>query len=415
MRCFGLRPGLSAHPRAVLRILHVTPYSGHAWAYGGIARVVAATAQGLARRGHTVTVCSTDVCDASTRLAPVQPQPRWQPWSVEDKDGVTLHVFPNLSNRAAYRFQGYLPCGFDAYMRRHAREFDVAHLHACRNFPGVVAARHLRRAGVPYVLAPNGTAPLIERRRWAKRIFDMTAGRRVANDAARLAAVTEVERRDLREAFGDSTPIHVIPNSIDLSEFDPPVERGAFRRRHALDDGPVVLFLGKITPRKRLDVVIRAFAQLGRQNARLVVAGNDMGGAAAARTLVRHLNLESRPLFTGLLTGRTRLEALADADVVVYPSSQEIFGLVPLEAILCGTPVIVGNDSGCAEVVQTTGGGRLVPIGDSAALAGAIAQMLECREFWHAAAVSAARVVRTTYNQDAVCAQLEGVYQEMIA
>ena len=328
---------------------------------------------------------------------------------------MTLHVFPNVSNRAAYRFQGFLPCGLDAYMRRHAHEFDVAHLHAYRNLPGVVAARHLQRAGVPYVLAPNGTAPLIERRRWAKRIFDVTAGRRVATGAARFAAVTEVERRDLQTTFGAATPIRIVPNSIALDEFDSPVSRGAFRRREALGQAPVVLFLGKITPRKRIDVLIRAFAQLRPSGARLIIAGNDMGGAVAARRLVRRLGLESCTSFTGLLTGRTRLEALTDADVVVYPSSQEIFGLVPLEAILCGTPVIVGNDSGCAEVVRSTGGGTLVPIGDSDALARAIEQILDDLESWRAAAVAAARVVRSTYSQDAVCAQLERVYQEMIA
>jgi glycosyltransferase involved in cell wall biosynthesis len=377
---------------------------------------VATTTQGLARRGHSVTVCSTDVCDASSRLTPPEPQRRWQPWTINGSpSGVTLRVFPNVSNRAAYRFQGFLPCGLDAYMREHAHEFDVAHLHACRNVPGVLAARHLRQARVPYLLAPNGTAPLIERRLWAKRIFDAVAGHRLAHGAARFLAVTEVERRDLQAAFGDAAPIRLVPNSIDLREFDPPVAHGAFRQRAAIGDAPLVLFLGKITPRKRLDIVIRAFAQLRRTDARLVIAGNDMGGATAALALVRRLGLESQTVFTGLLTGRARLEALADADVLVYASSQEIFGLVPLESILSGTPVIVGDDSGCAEVVRTTGGGLLVPVGDAPALTRAIEQILNHQATWRSAATAAAHVVRATYSQDAVCAELERVYEEMTA
>ena len=62
------------------------------------------------------------------------------------------------------------------YLSEHVGRFDVAHLHACRNIPGAIAAYHLRRAGVPYLLAPNGTAPRIERRVLAKRVFDVLMG-----------------------------------------------------------------------------------------------------------------------------------------------------------------------------------------------------------------------------------------------
>jgi len=373
-------------------------------------------AHGLSQRGHQVTVCTTDVCDASARLQRPATHGRFQPWKSDGEPGnVATRVFPNVSNRAAYHRQCFLPCGLGAYLRQHAAEFDVGHLHACRNVPGVLASRHLRRAGVPYVLAPNGTAPRIERRQLAKHIFDVLAGRRVISGAARLIAVSNAERRDLERVGADPDAIRIVPNAIDVDEFDPPVQSGEFRRRAGLGQAPIVLFLGKITPRKRLDVVIRAFAQLAHQDARLVIAGNDMGSVGSARTLVRRLGLSSRALFTGLLAGRERLEALADADVLVYPSEHEVFGLVPLESLLCGTPVVVGDDSGCAEVIRSTGGGRLVPIGDAAALTNAIEDMLGHHSAWRAAAAAAARVTRDLYNSDIVCARLERVYEEVTA
>ena len=89
-----------------------------------------------------------------------------------------------------------------------------------------------------------------------------------------------------------------------------------------------------------------------------------MGAGAAARRLAAALGIADRIEFVGLLTGRARLDLLADADVVVYPSADEVFGLVPLEALLCGTPVVVADDSGCGEVVGRLdgatgrGGGR---------------------------------------------------------
>jgi len=376
---------------------------------------VTALTRGLARRGHQVTVCSTDACDRGSRLEPPKGSSPLRPWAFQDCPNVVVRVFPNLSNGVAYHLQGFLPFGLDAYLAQHARDFDVAHVHACRNVPGLLAARRLTRAAVPYVMAPNGTAPRIERRQFVKRLFDVVGGRRTMHGASRFVAVSDAERRDLVDLSIDPALIRVVPNSIDLDEFDAPIARGVFRQRFHLGDAPLVLFLGKITPRKRLDVVVRAFAAAHAPAARLVIAGNDMGSGAAARALVQALRLEHRTVFTGLLTGRERLEALTDADVVVYPTQQEIFGLVPLEALLCGTPVIVGDDSGCAEIVRATGGGRLVPIGDATALANDIDEIIAHAAPWRDAADAAAGIARSMYGADAVCARLEQVYAEMVA
>src|SRR5262245_8580058 len=98
-----------------LRILHVTPYSGEAWAYGGIPRVVAALTSGLASRGHDVTICATDAGGPSTRLGAAARA--FQAWpAVRTRDGVTLRVFPNVSNRAAYHAQLFLPIGLRRFL-----------------------------------------------------------------------------------------------------------------------------------------------------------------------------------------------------------------------------------------------------------------------------------------------------------
>ncbi len=398
-----------------LRILHVTPYFKDAWAYGGIPRLVHALTRGLAQRGHSVTVCTTDVCDEQTRLPRHEiTGTRFQSWKAMTPDGVDVRVFPNLSNRLAYHLQFFVPLGLDRYMTDHAASFDIAHLHACRNLPGVIAARHLRAAGVPYVLAPNGTAPRIERRRLTKLAFDVIAGHRVLKGARQVLAVTNAEKKQLQGLGVDERAIDIVPNPIDLDEFSIRAETGAFRRRIGVDGRPLVLFLGKLTPRKRLDVLVRAFARLRRSDVRLVVAGNDMGAGTAAQALSRSLDLNGRLIFTGLLRDRERLEALADADVLVYPSQHEIFGLVPLESLLSGTPVVVAGDSGCGEVVRATGGGEIVPVGDVEALAAAIEGVLSEPARWKAAAASAADLVRTNYGAGAVCSRLEHLYNHIV-
>jgi glycosyltransferase involved in cell wall biosynthesis len=389
-----------------VRILHVTPYYENAWAYGGIPRVVASLAHGQARRGHQVTVCSTDACDAEHRLAdaPVMRSP----------DGVEVRVFPNVSNRAAYHLQFFMPLGLDKWLRRHAGDFDVAHLHGCHNLPGVTAAGQLSRAGVPYVLETHGTAPRIERRRLAKWIFDHTVGRQVIPRARRLLAVTEAERVQLRALGIADERIRVIPHPIHLEETQN-VQSGRFRKRFDVRWRDIVLYLGKLTPRKNLELLVDSFASLVPRTAGLVIAGNDMGSGGAIRKRVEARGLGDRTLFTGLLRGPERLEALADATVVAYPSRHEVFGLVPIEALLCGTPVVVSDDCGCGEVISQLGGGRVVAQGSRAALTQAMTDMLAQPQHWRAEAHSAGARVRTTYDAESVFARLDRLYAEMIA
>ncbi|HYN06460.1 MAG TPA: glycosyltransferase [Vicinamibacterales bacterium] len=402
-----------------LRILHVTPYSGDAWAYGGIPRLAATLARDLARRGHAVTVATTDACDATSRLRPPSiaavPPPGGAWPSSRTADGVALRVFPNLSNHLAYHWQLFLPRGLAGFMRRHAREFDVAHLHACRNLPVEIAARHLGRAGVPFVLAPNGTAPRIERRRLAKRTFDALAGRRALQNAARVVAVSQAEQAQLRALGVADETIALVPNPIDLEEFASPIQRGRLRIRCSLRAGPIVLFLGKLTPRKRVDLLVEAFARLERPDATLVIAGNDMGSGREITAAIRSRGIEGAVRFTGLLRGHERLEALADADVVVYPSEHEVFGLVPLEALLAGTSVIVAGDSGSGEVIRTTGGGQVVPAGDASALTAAINLVIQSPDHWRVQAERAALRVRELYGNEAVCDQIVDQYHAILS
>ena len=155
--------------------------------------------------------------------------------------------------------------------------------------------------------------------------------------------------------------------------------------------------------------MLRAFARIHRPDARLVLAGSDMGSGLSLDT-----QAIPRVRRVGLLTGRDRLDALAAATVVVYPSRDEVFGLVPLEALLSGTPVIVCNDSGAGEIVATIGGGLIVPPADDEALAGAIESMLAANGLWRQRARAAGARVRQQFGADIVAARLDGLYHDVL-
>lgn len=389
-----------------LRVLHVSCYSERAWAYGGIPRVLAAQTRGLAERGVRVTVATTDACDAQRLPAGAR---------TAAHPAVEVAVFPNLSNTLARRAQLYLPLGMRAFLCRRAATFDLAHIHGFRNLPGTWAASILGRAGVPVVLQPNGTAPRLERRRLAKAVFDAVAGRTTLADAAVVIAVSAAEERQLEAMGVEPERIARVPNPVDLTELERLPEAGGLRRRLGLGDGPLVLYLGQLSPRKRVDLAIRALATLDDGDAHLVVAGPDMGSEDGLRRLAAGLGLGDRCHFTGVLAGAERLGALADADVVVYPSEHEIFGLVPLEALLCGTPVVVADDCGCGEVITHTGGGVVVEHGNPDALAVAVAAILDAPSTWREPVATAARRIAELYSTTTVAEQLEALYRRVLS
>lgn len=325
-----------------LKILHVTPCFYPAWSYGGIPRVVYELSRELAKRGHGVEVYTTDVLDRSSRYH-----------SGEERiDGVKAHYFRNLSNSLAYNFQVYLPTGLFSRMGRTIADFDILHLHGHRNFLNNIARHWAKKFHKPYILSAHGTVLRIERRVTAKKVFDAFFGNGVLEDAAHFTAVAESEV-DQYELMGiKKDDVTVVNNGIDIDAFGKLPERGGFRKKYNIGGKKMALFLGKITPRKGVDFLARAFAELKREDAILVIAGNDMGFKKNVEEIIKVKGIGERVIFTGLLAGEEKLAAYRDADLLVYPAIYEIFGLVPFEAILCSTPVIVTDDCGCGEIIN---------------------------------------------------------------
>lgn len=385
-----------------LHVLHVTPYFDQAWAYGGIPRVAATQVRELRDRGLRISVATTDAGSAIERTTQT------------DVDGIDLHIFPNASNRMAHRQQLFLPRGLRSFLSANAYRFDVAHLHACHNLLTTTAAAAMRRADIPYVVQPNGTARRIERRRALKWVFDRLFGRRVLPGAARVIAVSTPEQGHLEGLGIPLSQQALLPNPIDLKELEAPRDPGFLRRKYSLGEAPLILYLGQISPRKRVDLCVETLARLEDPRSHLVIAGADMGHGDAVRRRISDLNLGHRVFFAGVLTGGDRLAALSEADLVLYPTEDEIFGLVPLEALLCGTPVVVSDDCGCGEIIQTIGGGLVTPVGDADALTAAAQSMLSRPDRWKQPVTAAAETIRSRFGAATVCAGLEQLYLEVI-
>jgi glycosyltransferase involved in cell wall biosynthesis len=349
-----------------------------------------------------VSVLTTDAFDGARRAA--VPARRVH-------HGVEVHTVPNLSNRLAYRQQLFLPRGaaraLDAV--QEAAPIDLLHLHGHRHLLNTAAADWAWRHGRPWALTSNGTLARHERKVGVKLVWDALFAARVPARAAACIAVSAADEAVHRACGVPAARVARIPNGLDLAEFAPLPPRGTFRAAHGLGGGPVVAYLGQVSPRKGVDHLVRAFAGGGPHGSRLVVAGNDMGGLEKARA-----EAGDAVRFVGLLEGPARLALLADADVLVYASRDEIFGLVPFEGLLCGAPVVVADDCGCGELIAEAGAGLLVRHGDTAGLRDRIATLLADRQAAAAMVARGRRYIHERLAFDRVAAMHLALYERIL-
>ncbi|HEY5538865.1 MAG TPA: glycosyltransferase [Thermoplasmata archaeon] len=346
-----------------MKILQVTPYFPPAWAYGGPPRVIFELSRELVHRGHSVTVLTTDAMDSGRRARPLR----------ETLEGIEVFRLRNLSNVLAWH-QAFLPIGVTSFLRKRLRDFDVTQLHTLRTAQNLVVHRYAKRYGIPYVLSAHGSVRRIVRQRTLKAIYDQIGGKRLLRDARRLVAQSNVERREYESAGVPASKVAVISNGIDASIYENLPLRGTFSKPHGLDGKRLVTYLGRLSPGKGLDSLLAAFGDLVRlqDDCILVVAGPDDGYRSRLIRLAERLAISDRVRFVGYVETPEKLQLLVDSDVIVYPAAHESFGLVPIEALLCGTPVVVTSGSGCGELIERAHAGITFPFGNVPSLRDAL-------------------------------------------
>jgi glycosyltransferase involved in cell wall biosynthesis len=230
-------------------------------------------------------------------------------------------------------------------LRKQVPEFEVVHIHNLWQYPQYAAFRAAREAGVPWIVSPHGSLdPYLRRRgRVRKAITSALWQREMLEDAALIHVTTSAEERLISD-IATEVPREVVPCAIHTDEFAELPPRSEFREQHLGGyDGPLVVFLGRVTEKKGVDVLVRSFAQvLERQPARLAIVGpDDSGLRPKLERLAGELGLASDVVFTDALYGRDRLAALSACDAWALSSHTENFGIAVAEAMAAGCAVVI--------------------------------------------------------------------------
>ena len=367
---------------------------------------VDALSRALARLGHEVTVYTRrDDADLPDRVrtatgvvvehldaGPARPVP---------KDGLLPYV-GDLGTALGHRLA--------------ADPADLVHAHFWMSGLAALAAAR-RCTGSPPVVQTFHALGVTKRRFQGRH--DTSPGARIrleqalGRDVARVIATSTDETFELVRVGVPADRVSVVPCGVDVEEFTPDGSAAARGSR------PRLLSLGRLVPRKGHDTVIRALAAV--PDAELVIAGGPAAGELAddpeARRLgglAERLGIADRVRLVGAVARPDVPTLLRSADVVVCAPWYEPFGMVPLEAMASGVPVVATEVGGLVDTVVDGVTGMLVPPRRPDALAAALRRVLadpSWREALGAAGVSRAR---SRYGWDRIAAETATVYARVL-
>jgi phosphatidylinositol alpha-1,6-mannosyltransferase len=286
--------------------------------------------------------------------------------------------------------------------------FDLLRVHSLRYVgPAALLARRVYRLDVPIVshhhhVDPSPLNRLIERP--------------VLEASERVVTVSEFSKRQLAGALGIAPErIESVPNGID-GKFVPGAPPAGLRARYIRGGGPVALFLGGLKTRKNLPFLLEAWREVAslRPEATLVIAGDGPLGGALRRH-AETLGLGARVVFTGRVPEADKVALYNLADLFVFPSELEGFGLAVGEAMSCGLPVIASSEGALPELVAHERGGFVCPAGDRTAFVRDVLRLIDEPELRQRFGAFNRERVDRQFRWERAARRVLEIYEEVVA
>lgn len=295
------------------------------------------------------------------------------------------------------------------------KQFDIIHLHNYRTFQNLILAFFARFYNVPYIIQAEGSLFTFFQKKNSKILFDYFFGTTMIRNAAKVIAASEKESKQYLKLGLPPEKIVIIPFAIDTDEYTQLPGKGFFKKKQLIsDDKKIILYLGRLHKMKGLELLVLAFSEIQKKehNILLVIAGPDDGYLTELYIIIKKLHLEEKIIFSGPLYGSEKIEAYRDADIFVLPSYHDDFGLTALEAMACGTPVIITNCCGASDAVGKNAG--LVINSDKKSLVNAITTLLSDENLRIRYSEQGKRLTISDYSWNTIVDLLEKCYESCI-
>jgi glycosyltransferase involved in cell wall biosynthesis len=333
--------------------------------FGGPPLKIHALSRGLVARGHRL------------RVATFNSERCWDCREVEI-DGVAVQY----SRWLGWRLR-QLPLSLGK-LRHLISQADVVHCSGLYNSICPLAARFAHNGAKPLVIEPLGMYRPRGSNQLAKRIYHSLFTKGMLMRADAVIATSAAEMRELRGAVNGSK-LALRRNGIDTEAFQKLPSGARFREQFKIaEDEKLILFLGRISPIKNLEMLVEAFSVANLPNCHLVLAGprsesgyfHKLKRLALSSCVNRKAKACPLLLLTGPIFGEDKLAALAAADLFVLPSLSESFGIAAAEAVAAGVPVLLTETCGLAPIIHRRAG-LAVPLGVESLIRGLRSMILD--------------------------------------
>ncbi len=394
-----------------LKILMVTAYYLPAVVHGGPVTALHRLNRELIGQGHEITVYTTDAngtgnlevplgAEVSVDGVPVWYFRRW--WF-----GRTRKPFSLFFSRELAKKLNTLQPG----------DYDLIYQDGGFADVGRLAAKAARRTGTPYVYHTGGafTPWALQHKYWKKKIYLSLVEKRILMAAGGFLVRNHAETGQLRR-LGCRSLIRIIPIGVDFQGPQETLSRSDLEELYpSLRGRTFLLFLGRLHPVKGLDLLIPAFGELARQFPEwiLVLAGPDERDyLVKVKELIQSHQLTDRVLLTGMVVGDRKSVLLSQAEFLVLPSYSEGFGVVMVEALGYGKPVIITTTCYHPEVADE-GVGLVVPP-EKEPLARALSEMMASDELRRSCSAKVPEMARRHYSWENIARESIDFFHDVI-
>lgn len=370
---------------------------------GGPARFVMDAARILTDAGHPSTILTTDPTGSPSSWVHTNP---------------SRGAFPRVVMAGARSIGNlFFPASQIAEIRRTMSRVDVLHLHNIWGPADLQLAATARSIGLPYIISLHGMLDdwSMTQRGLKKRAFLTLGARHMLERAAAVHCTAQAEFEQSRKWFPKGS-VAIVPCAIDLEPYrDLPGSVIAREQFEFLRNGrPNLLFLSRVHYKKCPEHLIQSASIMRAQgiDANIIIAGmGDESYVASLKAQTQALGVNDRVFFPGSVTGQAKYSLYQAADLFVLPTSQENFGLVLIEAMASGTPVVTTRGTDIWRDIQASGGGEIVDH-DPIQLASRLSQLLRDEPRRRAMGTAARQWAMTTFDESRISNQFEGMYGE---
>ncbi|PSO76998.1 MAG: glycosyl transferase family 1 [Cyanobacteria bacterium QS_4_48_99] len=388
-----------------MKVLHVIP--SVAPVRGGPSQAVLEMVKGLRSQGLDAEIATTNDNGSDLLAVPLQQRTEYQQ--------VPVWFFPRFSPAISSIREFAFSSQLTAWLWQHVSDYDLLHVHAIFSYPSTAAMAIARLRGIPYINRPLGQLCTwsLQQKESKKKTYLALIEHANLNHSQALHLTSSQEEEELSQ-LNFKAPSFILPHGLSLPTPIPNARHQLRQHLNLPEDEPIILFMSRLHSKKGLEYLIPALGKLSHKCFHFILAGNGSPEyEAQIDELLTAAGMHDRTYRPGFVSGEMKNLFSQGSDLFALTSHSENFGIVVLEAMAAGLPVLATPGVALASVVKQDQLGYVTEL-DVPGIATAIEHHLNHPQQAKAMGDRARQLIFEQYTWDKMAAKLSATYEAIL-